>query len=255
MMASDFQTPATPPAAHTTALFFSDVHLASDRPERSERLIRFLAGPAREATAIYCLGDLFDVWLGPEHVRASEYRPSLRALGDLVASGVPVVFVHGNRDFHVGREFERELGVRVARDRVDLTMDGIRVHGCHGDLLCTGDRRYQIYRRIVRSGPARAVARAVPFPVAYRVARGMRAASRREVAAKTQAEMSLASEALEGLVRAGWDAIVCGHVHREGTFEVRSGGRVGRVYTLGDWDAKGRYLAYENGRFEFREVR
>ncbi|MBI4612108.1 MAG: UDP-2,3-diacylglucosamine diphosphatase [Planctomycetes bacterium] len=240
--------------ARPTVLFFSDVHLASDRPERCERLVRFLEGPAREAGEIVCLGDLFDVWLGPEHVRVPDYKPALRALGELVASGVPVAFVHGNRDFHVGKELERELGVRVVRDRVELSMDGIRIYGCHGDLLCTGDRRYQIYRRIVRSGPARAVARAVPFPVAYRVAQGMRAASRREIAAKTQAEMSIANGALESLVRAGWDAIVCGHVHREGTLDVRSGARVGRVYTLGDWDAKGRYLAYENGRFEFREV-
>ena len=45
-------------------LFISDLHLEADRPEIGEQFLAFLAGPAREAEALYILGDLFEAWIG-----------------------------------------------------------------------------------------------------------------------------------------------------------------------------------------------
>ena len=46
-------------------LFISDLHLEDSRPQISELLLRLLDGPAREAEALYILGDLFEFWIGP----------------------------------------------------------------------------------------------------------------------------------------------------------------------------------------------
>lgn len=237
-----------------SVLFFSDVHLSVEEPARTRLFHRFLEEVAPAADRVVCLGDLFDFWLGPRHADRPDFAETFEALRRLRRRGVPVDFVPGNRDFQVGREFERGLTIPVHGDGIDLALDGLAVHGCHGDLLLTGDRRYQVYRQVVRSAPVRALSDAIPFGVTWRIATWMRSASRREVAAKTPRELAISTRALGALVAAGADVVICGHVHRVGRLEVEGRGRRGQVYTLGDWQGLGRYLWYESGRFEFREI-
>ncbi len=49
-----------------TRLFASDLHLDPARPEVTRQFIDFLSGPARDAQALYLLGDLFEAWLGDD---------------------------------------------------------------------------------------------------------------------------------------------------------------------------------------------
>ncbi|MDX9995746.1 MAG: UDP-2,3-diacylglucosamine diphosphatase, partial [Rhodocyclaceae bacterium] len=48
------------------ALFVSDIHLSPHAPATADRFLAFLAGPAREATSLTILGDLFDYWAGDD---------------------------------------------------------------------------------------------------------------------------------------------------------------------------------------------
>ena len=49
-----------------TVFFISDLHLDAARPEVTRAFRQFLAGEARDAEALYILGDLFEVWIGPD---------------------------------------------------------------------------------------------------------------------------------------------------------------------------------------------
>jgi len=49
-------------------LFISDLHLSRERPALVDAFEALLAGPVREAAALYVLGDLFDVWLGDDQL-------------------------------------------------------------------------------------------------------------------------------------------------------------------------------------------
>ena len=51
---------AMPGARVAAALFVSDVHLSKARPDMHAAFVRLLRGQAREAGALYILGDLFD---------------------------------------------------------------------------------------------------------------------------------------------------------------------------------------------------
>ncbi len=81
-------------------LFISDLHLAEERPATLELFLSFLAGKARDAGALYILGDLFDSWIGDDDdsVVANRVREGLKQL----SSVTPVYFQHGNRDFLIG---------------------------------------------------------------------------------------------------------------------------------------------------------
>ena len=98
-----------------TTLFISDLHLEADRPDIGEQFFAFLDGEARDADALYILGDFFEAWVGDDD--PDEYYANIKArLRDLVDSGVPVYFMHGNRDFMIGDAFAEETGVEILPD-------------------------------------------------------------------------------------------------------------------------------------------
>jgi UDP-2,3-diacylglucosamine pyrophosphatase LpxH len=81
--------------------FISDLHLSPRSPGATALFLRFLAGRARQAEALYILGDLFEVWVGddiddPYHNRITA---ALRAASD---AGLKIFVMHGNRDFALG---------------------------------------------------------------------------------------------------------------------------------------------------------
>ncbi len=49
-----------------TTLFISDLHLDESRPQIVELFEQFLRGQARDAAALYILGDLFESWIGDD---------------------------------------------------------------------------------------------------------------------------------------------------------------------------------------------
>jgi len=73
-------------------LFIADLHLDSKKPFFIELCLDFLAGRARQADALYILGDLFEVWLGDDNDEPA-YKPVLAALHNLTQSGIPVFII------------------------------------------------------------------------------------------------------------------------------------------------------------------
>ena len=104
----------------TRTLFVSDVHLRPAEPGRNLAFLEFLR---LECDELYLVGDLFDYWIGPKHLKTADYRPELEALREKAARS-KVYFLHGNRDYFVDGAFERATGVRVLGDRARVQVDG-----------------------------------------------------------------------------------------------------------------------------------
>ena len=132
-----------------TTLFISDLHLEAQQPAIGEQFLAFLQGEARDAEALYILGDLFEVWLGDDDPNPyyQQMKTGLRELSD---TGVPVYFMHGNRDFTIGQQFCEETGVSLLNDPTVVNLYGRDVLLCHGDSLCTDDVQYQQVRAMTR---------------------------------------------------------------------------------------------------------
>src|SRR5919108_5187925 len=97
------------------AVLLSDLHLPPAPSPLRDTFVRFLQGPARQAQAVYILGDLFEYWIGDAEGLA-HYAPEAAALKALTGAGVPVFYQHGNRDFMVGAEFFAATGVQLLPD-------------------------------------------------------------------------------------------------------------------------------------------
>lgn len=69
------------------------------------------------------------------------------AIHALVDSGVPCYFIHGNRDFLIGKRYARESGMTLLPEEQVLDLYGRRVLIMHGDTLCTDDTGYGVSRQ------------------------------------------------------------------------------------------------------------
>jgi UDP-2,3-diacylglucosamine hydrolase len=235
-------------------LFVSDLHLDPARPEIARQFHAFLAGEARDAQALYILGDLFEAWLGDDDPDPA-VRATVAALRGLVDAGVPVFVMHGNRDFLIGERFCRDTGATLLPDGTVVTLDGEPVLLMHGDALCTDDVSYQRLRRIVRNPLVRVIFRLMTLDQRRALARRLRAGSREHVGMTAPEIMDVNPAAVEQAFReAGVRTLIHGHTHRPAVHPLEIDGAPARRIVLGDWYTQGSVLEAAPGRFELRTL-
>ncbi|MDF2623588.1 MAG: UDP-2,3-diacylglucosamine diphosphatase, partial [Kosakonia cowanii] len=169
-------------------LFIADLHLHTEEPAITAGFLHFLDGVAREADALYILGDLFEAWIGDDDPNPLHQRVAA-AIRALVDSGVPCYFIHGNRDFLLGKRFARESGMQLLPQEKVLELYGRKVLIMHGDTLCTDDAGYQAFRAKVHQPWLQTLFLALPLFIRHRVAAKMRADSRAANSSKSLAIM------------------------------------------------------------------
>jgi UDP-2,3-diacylglucosamine hydrolase len=225
-------------------LFISDLHLSAARPEMMERFVAFLRSACRDAAALYILGDLFDVWIGDDDTANLFNESVLAQLAALTERGVPVFFLPGNRDFLFGRRAAARGRLRLLPGPTVIDLQGERTLLLHGDTLCTGDRAYQRYRRIVQNPLTMALARALPLATRQRIAQALRARSERTKPAKAGAIGDVEAASMAAAFRA-WQVqrMIHGHTHRPGEHHLELEGRRCIRWVLPDWYAQGGYLS------------
>jgi UDP-2,3-diacylglucosamine hydrolase len=214
-----------------STLFISDLHLAPSRPQMVAALHALLRGPARNATALYILGDLFDSWVGDDQLREPLAAAVAGALAELSAQGVPIYFQNGNRDFLLGEHFAKVCGATLLPDAVVHDLHGTPTLLMHGDLLCTDDIDYQRFRRYWADPKRRRRALSRPYFV------------RRANASKTAAIMDVNAGAVIAAMREhGVTRMIHGHTHRPARHVVSVDGEAGERWVLADWYRVGSYL-------------
>lgn len=226
----------------TATLFIADLHLDGARPHIIERFIRFLRTEAGDADALYILGDLYEYWLGDDDP-APALRPTIAALAALTARGVPVYFIHGNRDFLIDREFERQSGCTLLPEAAVIDLYGESTLIMHGDTLCTDDKAYQSFRAKIRNPIVRRILLALSINARRKIARRLRDQSQQATEAKVSEIMDVNQDAVEdAMKRHRVSRLIHGHTHRPAVHEVEIGGQHASRIVLGDWYEQGSVL-------------
>ena len=228
-----------------TTLFISDLHLEIDRPDIGEQFFAFLEDEAPDAEALYILGDLFDAWVGDDdpNPHYADVKAGLKALVD---SGLPVYFMHGNRDFMVGEEFAKETGVRILPDPVAVDLYGSHVLLSHGDALCTDDFEYQKVRVMTRRPEWQAMMLAKPLEERLLLAKAAREESRARGQTLDMDIMDVNQDAVKRtILDYGVDILLHGHTHRPDIHFVELDDRVAKRIVLGDWYDQGSVVRWD----------
>ncbi|HEV8694871.1 MAG TPA: UDP-2,3-diacylglucosamine diphosphatase [Lysobacter sp.] len=230
-----------------TTLFISDLHLDAERPQVTELFGRFIREEARNADALYILGDLFEAWVGDDDPSetGAYVACELRALSD---AGVPAYFIRGNRDFLLGDDYARGAGMTILPDPAVVVLYGRPTLLMHGDTLCTGDVAYQQFRAQVRNPAWQQQFLSQPLAARVAFAQQARAASKAHQAGlqgkgTMETITDVTPETVETtLARFGIRTMIHGHTHRPAIHDLDIDGHAFQRIVLGDWYDQGSVL-------------
>ncbi|WP_039032583.1 UDP-2,3-diacylglucosamine diphosphatase [Leclercia adecarboxylata] len=220
-------------------LFIADLHLQTEEPAITAGFLRFLQGEARHADALYILGDLFEAWIGDDDPNPL-HRDIASALKALVDSGVPCFFIHGNRDFLLGKRFARDCGMTLLAEETVLDLYGRKVLIMHGDTLCTDDTGYLAFRAKVHTPWIQTLFLALPLFIRSRIAAKMRAGSKAANSSKSMIIMDVNPQAVVSVMEkhhVQW--LIHGHTHRPDVHHLTVNGEPAQRVVLGAWHTEG----------------
>ncbi len=136
----------------TKVYFASDLHLGA--PDYASSLVRekafvqWLDMISKDASDLYLLGDIFDMWFDFKRVVPRGYVRLLGKLAELSDAGLQIHYFIGNHDMWTFDYFEKELGVIMYREPQELVLRNKTFLIGHGDGLGSGDASYKFIKRI-----------------------------------------------------------------------------------------------------------
>ena len=220
-------------------LFIADLHLQTEEPAITAGFLRFLQGEARQADAMYILGDLFEAWIGDDDPNPL-HQQIASAIKAVVDAGVPCYFIHGNRDFLVGQRFARQSGMLLLAEEERLDLYGREVLIMHGDTLCTDDQNYLAFRAKVHTPWIQRLFLALPLLIRRRIAARMRADSKAANSSKSMDIMDVNPQAVVDVMeRHHVQWLIHGHTHRPAVHELQANGQPAWRVVLGAWHSEG----------------
>ena len=222
-------------ASWRTIDFISDLHLHAADEATFLACQQYLLHT--RADAVFILGDLFEAWVGDDAALGTSVQDSFEARCAEVlrcaAQRTTLLFMHGNRDFLMGRNFLQHCGMQFLPDPTVLEFAAQRWLLTHGDALCLADIDYMQFRQQVRATDWQQEFLARPLAERQTIARSLRLQSQRvQRAAETYADVD-ADAARAWLDTAQASVMIHGHTHRPAWHDLGQGRQ---RWVLSDWD-------------------
>jgi UDP-2,3-diacylglucosamine hydrolase len=228
-------------------LFISDLHLAAERPAATAAFFGLLAREGAQAQAIYILGDLFEYWIGDDDLGDPFNTSVAQALARTAARGVKLFYMHGNRDFLIGRDFCRAARMTPLEDPHRIELQGRDAILMHGDTLCTDDHDYQSWRRTARSSEWQRDFLAASISERRERILALREKSKELIQAKPAEIMDVNDGAVRNAMRAhDVNLLIHGHTHRPAHHRLEVDGRACDRWVLPEWYGHGGYLVADS---------
>lgn len=220
--------------------FISDLHLDESHPTITAMFLHFLQHEAKEANALYILGDLFEVWVGDDEKTPLQIQiqEALRTLAD---SGVNIYFIGGNRDFLVGKHYADKAGMAILPTHALIDLYGKKALIMHGDTLCTLDVKYQAFRKKARNKILQKIFLTLPLWLRKKIAASLRHTSQAAISNKSEEIMDVTPSEVDRVMQEyEVDLLIHGHTHREMIHQEKQGVRI----VLGAWHSRPSILEY-----------
>lgn len=220
----------------TETLFISDLHLSLERPEKLALFKRLLEGRARQAKALYILGDLVEqFWAGNDD--GTLPNPDIiEALRQYTQAGGTLFMIRGNRELVLDKGIENITGCTLLEDGSTIDLYGERVLLMHGDVLCTQDVKYQRYRRFMEHPFIKGLYLLFPYRLRILLSHGLRPFMKKSKEKKPMTIIDVEQDAVEATMRRHHThTLIHGHTHRPDTHHFDLDGSPARRIVLGDW--------------------
>jgi UDP-2,3-diacylglucosamine hydrolase len=238
------------------SLLLSDLHLAPEHAGAVAAFEAFARGPARDAAAVYIMGDLFDTWVGDDQRREPFARSIVDALRGISDAGVALYIARGNRDFLLGDDFAAAAGATLLPEQTLVDLGGTPTLLSHGDEFCTDDAGYQRYRAWSRDPRRQRRLLRLPYRLRRWIAACLRRGSRSATARKPESILDVNAVAIERAFREHRVVrIIHGHTHRPARHALVVDGTPRERVVLADWGDRGHYVEVDAaGGVHVREI-
>lgn len=234
-------------------LFISDLHLDQKRPHIIAAFCCFLKDNSN-IDALYILGDLFEYWIGDDDP-AIGLEPAISSIRHLSTLGVPVYFIHGNRDFLIGKKFAKQTQCKILQEETVIDLYGTPTLLMHGDTLCTDDIAYQKYRKKARNPLIQKTLLMLSAKQRLKMADALRNKSKSAVAEKPEEIMDVNQGAVERVMKKNnVTQLIHGHTHRPAEHEFKLNNENYKRYVLGDWYDHGSVLRCTSNRIALENI-
>ncbi|STX29136.1 UDP-2,3-diacylglucosamine hydrolase [Legionella beliardensis] len=236
------------------AVFISDLHLHPQAEEITKRFEGFTKWAATNTRSIYILGDFFHAWAGDDTIEAWSLTIA-NQLKSLVSQGIKIFFMHGNRDFLVGREFSRMAHITLLPEPSVIKLADTPILLVHGDRYCTQDKAHQRFRRLTRNALFTWLFLHIPKTIRQKMVARVRQHSQNN-RAKPINQMAIESSAmLNHMQRYQVKLLIHGHTHKPGLTKHYFKGNLFNQYVLSDWDDNPQLLCYHKTKgFYFTHI-
>lgn len=222
-------------------VLISDLHLSPEEPALVQAFLVLLddclALPALKR--FFILGDWFEVWIGDdvylslsEDARQTHWlTPLIAKLKQLRVNGCEVLVMHGNRDFLLGQPFCNLFGGELIYEPYAIKVGQQRFRLEHGDALCTDDKKYQFFRKVMRNRLTQWYLLNKSLEKRLTIADNIRQKSKLKNTTKAPHIMDVNEVAVNNALFK-FDALLHGHTHRPDAHRSDQGRS---RYVLGDW--------------------
>lgn len=229
--------------------FISDLHLSDKRPDLIRAFVLMMSELTQKHTfqggaELYLLGDFYEAWIGDDY-QPEWNQPIEHSLRLLIDSGTPAYFIHGNRDFLLGKEWCQRVGATLLDEQTPIQEYEQTVLLTHGDEYCKDDVEYQKFRAMVRTPEWQHHVLSMPLKQRIALAEQLRNDSKTMSADKSMTIMDVTEDSVfESMQKANAKTLIHGHTHRP-EFHIYE--RYQRC-VLGDWDKKVWLATLEKGQ-------
>lgn len=221
--------------------FISDLHLGEDFPEITACFESFMRETAPKADALYVLGDLFELWLGDDNVTL--FNSHIARIFKQTSRHVPIYFIHGNRDFAIGKAFAEKAGFTILDEQTVIDLYGTPTLLLHGDELCTRDIEYQKFRKKARSKWWKTLMGSLPLPLRrYLANRGRKLSKNNKQRLAANIMDVTPDEVVLALEKHNVQTMIHGHTHRPNIHNLQANNKPAKRIVLGDWYDQGSIL-------------
>lgn len=236
------------------AVFISDLHLHPDDKDIQERFNTFIKWARNSVKKIYILGDFFHAWAGDDSI--NEWSKAIaQQLYGLTQNNTSIYFMHGNRDFLLGKKYAQLAGWTTLPEPTLIELGGEQILLVHGDRYCTKDRGHQRLRILTRNRLFTMLFLSCSLKFREQLVNKVRTISANKQN-KPVEEMDVVADAvIEHMSKFQISTLIHGHTHRPGITKYDKGSKELTRFVLSDWDDTPQLLCYDNTKgFYFTHV-
>ncbi|EKD72666.1 MAG: UDP-2,3-diacylglucosamine hydrolase [uncultured bacterium] len=197
-------------------IFISDIHLDETNPNLTKKFLDWLDRLDISIDALYILGDLFEFWIGDDD-NTPFHQTIKQALNNAVLNKhIPIYFIHGNRDFLIGKNFLKEAGCIALSEEVMISLYGTPVLLMHGDTLCKEDHVYLRIRKLFHNHFFQYLFLLFPLSLRKKIAHAVRVRSKQYTQSAPKAIMDVTAQAVcDIMLKQQATYLIHGHTHRK----------------------------------------